>query len=88
MSSIEIKLKPFMTPNFAIQESPPGLRQDGFEPAPSIPLALLTAEALSEMCDEFRKEVFAKARKIDPATLIQTRTAWEPAKFTKTATRL
>lgn len=61
MGSIKVKLKPFRVPNFVIQEVPPGKRQDGYISAPSYPLSLLSAETLSEMCDEFRRGVFEKA---------------------------
>lgn len=62
-----IKLRPFSTPNFVMQEMPPGSRIEGFKELPSYPLRDVPAEDLAEMCDEFRAEVFRKAGKADPA---------------------
>jgi len=67
MASLEMKLRPFTVPNFAIVELPPGQRQDGFKEAPSFPLHNLSPETLASMCDEFRAAVFVKAMKVDPA---------------------
>jgi hypothetical protein len=74
MSAIELKLRPFVVPNFAIAEIPAGKRQDGFKEAPSFPLHSLTPETLASMCDEFRVAVFAKAMKHDPAKAPDSRT--------------
>lgn len=63
---MEIKLKPFMTPNYVIQEAPARSRQEGFVSAPSFPLSDVDAETLSRMCEEFRSEIFRKAGKTDP----------------------
>lgn len=56
----QIKLKPFMTPNFALAEGKPGLRQDGFIQATSYPIQELSDETLEAMCKQFRDDVFAK----------------------------
>lgn len=61
-----MQLKPFVVPNFAIAETPPRKRQDGMQEAPSFPLSELTEQALSDLCDDFRKRVFDKAGKKDP----------------------
>lgn len=61
-----IKLKPFLTPNFAIMEMPPGKREDGFKELPSVPLPEIDATELASMCDAFRAEIFRKAGKADP----------------------
>ena len=63
---MKIKLKPFSAPNYVVQVIPPRKRQDGLLNGYNYPLKEVPAEALSIMCDEFRKEVFAKAEKKDP----------------------
>lgn len=63
---MNIKLKPFGTPSFAILIMPAGKRQDGFTPTDGIPLREIDAEELSDMCDAFRAEIFKKAGKPDP----------------------
>ncbi len=67
MATINMKLKPFQTPNFVSLDLPPRPRQAGFnaEP-PTLPLKELDAEALSALCEDFRAEVFRKAGKVDP----------------------
>lgn len=62
MSTIKLKLKPFRVPNNVLVEQPPKPRQEGFQEYPSIPLSELDNETLEEMCAEFRKGVFEKAR--------------------------
>lgn len=67
MAQIKIKLKPFLTPNFALMESPPRSRQEGFNAERNtVPLSELSVEALDELCQEFRANVFQKAGKSDP----------------------
>jgi hypothetical protein len=66
MTEIKQKLRPFMTPNFVSVEMPPRPRQEGLVEAPKFALAELDAETLSELCDEFRADVFRKANKTDP----------------------
>jgi hypothetical protein len=65
MASKEFPITPFMVPNFVSIQMPPGLRQDGFKPNPSIPLSDLDMFTLGKLCDEFRAAVFAKAGKQD-----------------------
>ncbi len=59
---MNIKLKPFNVPNFALQQMPAGHRND----VPSYPLKDIPAEDLAELCDTFRAEIFRKAGKTDP----------------------
>lgn len=66
MAAIELKLKPFRVPNYAIVELPPGKREEGFTEAPKFHLFDMEAETLSSMCDRFRTDVFDKAGKRDP----------------------
>ena len=63
---IKLKLQPFQVPNYVITESNPRLKQDGFVESPSFHLSQLDEEILSELCDQFRKDVFANAEKVDP----------------------
>ena len=58
---IKLKLKPLSVPNFVIAESRPSTRQEGWKESSSFPLSDLDAETLNEMCNEFRRNVFAKA---------------------------
>lgn len=57
----EIELQPFRTPNFVLQVSPPGKREDGYKETPKYELAELSRETLEEMCAAFRAEVLTKA---------------------------
>jgi hypothetical protein len=59
---MNIKLKPFMVPNFVIQESgSAAASEQGYA------LTMVDAQELSDMCDVFRAAVFKKAGKADPA---------------------
>jgi hypothetical protein len=62
---IELKLKPFQVPNYVFSEHPPVLRQEGFQESPKFELRELSEEALSQLCDDFRRKVFEKAGKKD-----------------------
>lgn len=66
MAEMKLKLQPFVTPNYVLAEMPPGLKQDGMKEVPKWPLTDLTAETVSDLCDEFRREVFKKAERPDP----------------------
>ncbi len=54
--NINIKLEPWLTPNFVRAETP-GI---------CFTLSEASEEALSDLCDQFRAEVFRKAGKKDP----------------------
>jgi len=58
-----VKLKPFMVPNFVIQETPTGRKQDGFKESPKFALHELDDLTLQALCDQFVEDVFAKAEK-------------------------
>lgn len=64
---IELQLLPFNVPNCAIVKTSPTARQEGFIESPKFHLRDLEPDVLSELCDEFRRNVFAKAEKNDPA---------------------
>lgn len=61
MITSTIQFHPFIVPNSVVQVMPPGLRQDGFQAAPSHPLMDLAPGALSDLCEQFRKDVFERA---------------------------
>lgn len=65
--TIETALQPFMVPNYVREVGRVGKREEGFKETPAHPLSELAAQVLSDMCDEFRAGVFAKAGKNDPA---------------------
>lgn len=64
---MNIELNPWIIPNFVTLKMPPGKKQDGFKPAPAIPIESLDVKELAAQCDRFRADVFAKANKKDPA---------------------
>lgn len=66
---MKIRLKPWMTPNFVILDMPPRARQEGLAPLPGIPLCDVSAENLADLCDQFRAEVFRKAKQVDPGDI-------------------
>ena len=63
---LELQLRPFQVPNFVSAEMAPQQRQDGVTFSGGFPLSTVSAEKLSEMCDEFRAKIFEKAGKKDP----------------------
>lgn len=66
MATVEIKLQPFRPPNYVLVESPRKAREEGLVETPKFSLADLSAETLSDLCDQFRADVFEKAGKPDP----------------------
>lgn len=72
-----VNLRPFSVPSYVIQEVPPRTRQEGIVEAPTYRLDELDAETLAAMCDEFRRAVFHKAGKQDPAAATPTETGAE-----------
>jgi len=65
---MRIKLQPMRTPNFVLSKMPARAKEEGFKEGPKWALRKIPAEALSDLCDEFRREVFKKAKKDDPKT--------------------
>lgn len=63
---LSIEVESFTTPNFVILKQAPGERQDGFSQRPSFSIKEVDAQLLSELCDDFRRNIFLKANKIDP----------------------
>lgn len=61
MPHIKIETEPWSVPNFVLAKlGGPTTRST------SMSLDAVEATTLSELCDEFRREVFAKAKKVDP----------------------
>lgn len=58
---VEIKLQPFLVPNNAIED----IGELKFQTR-TYSLDLLDPHSLSDLCDQFRKDVFRKAGKSDP----------------------
>lgn len=59
----KVKLQPFRVPNFVLTEPPAGRREDGpIEVLPKYALSELDDETLDALCQQFRDDVFAKAR--------------------------
>lgn len=69
---VALEVKPWIVPNFVLIETPPGLRQDGWKPMPGMALKDVDPDVLSQMCDQFRTEVFEKAGKQDPQFLVMS----------------
>lgn len=63
---MKVNLKPFSTPNFVIAEQRLGLKQDGIVEPPKWHITEVDVSTLSELCDQFRKDIFEKAGKFDP----------------------
>jgi hypothetical protein len=64
---IDLEIEPFKAPGAVFLVNPPGKKEDGFDyKFGTIPTARLDAAVLSELCDKFRAEVFARAGKDDP----------------------
>lgn len=66
MTQINLDIQPFDVPDSVSLITKPGKRSDGFKPSPKFLISELDSKILSEMCNEFRKNVFEKANKKDP----------------------
>lgn len=58
-----IELEPFTIPNFVRAKSKVVVSQVGFKEIPPIPLEDLSVNTLHELCNQFTKDVFARAGK-------------------------
>lgn len=68
MANVSLKLRPFAVPDKVVVELPPGLKQDGMQPLPTLTLAQLSDETLAELIEEFSTNVLIAAGKMDKAT--------------------
>lgn len=66
MVEIKMEVLPFPVPDKVFVKQKPGTRQEGFKQNPGIPLDELDAEALNDLCKQFREAVFEKAKLLDP----------------------
>lgn len=60
-AKVEIEVRPFCVPDTVTL-----IAQQGEAMAATMPLSALDAETLDEMCDEFRREIFKRAKKNPP----------------------
>jgi len=63
---IELDLKAFKTPNFVLVCTSPTERQEGIKEEMKFNLTELDSLTLSELCDQFREDIFKKAGKEQP----------------------
>ena len=66
-------LLPFTVPDNVALKGEPRRRQDGFERQTVMPLADVSEGSLSDLCKQFRRDVFRKAGKIDPEEIGATK---------------
>ena len=62
MASINLQLQPFPVPSMVTIAMPPGKRQDGMKPAPTMALNELPDEVLEALIEEFAANVMKAAR--------------------------
>lgn len=65
---LSVDIAPWATPNFVSVKIPlrHRLSHTDLKETTGVPLAYVDAETLSELCNEFRAEIFRKANKKDP----------------------
>jgi hypothetical protein len=66
-----VNLNPWQVPNFATVKQKPGLKQDGIQPAVSIPVADLSQEALDSLAQAWLTELYNKADKHSPFHIVR-----------------
>lgn len=67
MAEIKVRLLPIRVPNYIIHEAQPRPQGEGFKENDKSKLEDLNPDTLAELCDDFRKSIFEKAGKTDPA---------------------
>ena len=65
MTTISLKLKPFAVPTHVTIELPPGRKQDGMQPLPTVLLSQLDDETLAGLIEEFSNAVLIAAGKVE-----------------------
>lgn len=75
---MQVELGSWPTPDFVPVKMPVRARQEGFTPdaAPKWHVRDVDTQTLSDLCDEFRRQIFEKAGKPDP---------WKRAKWVPNA---
>ena len=63
MANIEVKLQPIRVPNYILVETKIGKRQDGYKEVEKYHVNQLSENTLLELCDEFKRNLLAKANK-------------------------
>lgn len=63
-AKVDVAIEPFSTPNFVRRAKKTAASGDDSDPA--FPLRDVDASTLSELCDQFRADVFKQAGKLDP----------------------
>ena len=64
---MQITFRPFITPSYALEDLAPRPGEAGFTAIMARSIRDIDAETLSQMCDNFRADVFRKAGKEDPS---------------------
>ncbi len=63
---VRAEVRPIAIPNFLLM-----VGRDGELTGQSLPLSGASADGLSALCDDFRRRVFEKAGKTDPAARVR-----------------
>jgi len=61
--NIKLDLQPFTVPNYVLVKEKPRPREDGFKEGRKFHLSELDTVTLDKLCNNFRAEVFKKAKK-------------------------
>lgn len=69
MTMMQMNLKPWLAPNYAPMEMPPGKREDGVKELPSFHVSELSQEALDGQAKRWLSDLYIKAKKPNPWTL-------------------
>lgn len=62
-----VEIQPFTTPRYVFQKMPPNSRLEGLNEVPKYYISDIDPQILSDLCDQFRADIFEKANKPDPA---------------------
>ena len=65
-ANIELELQSFTVPNYVLVKEKPGRREEGFQEGMKFHLSELDSLTLDKLCNDFRAEVFKKAKKQEP----------------------
>lgn len=71
-ATIEMKLKPWQTPNHAIVDQPPGDREGGPIPLVTVSIRDLSEAALQALTAQWISDIYMKAGKPSPWTNIRS----------------
>lgn len=63
MPTVELKLKPMLTPNYVQVDMPPGAKEDGVRELPSIAVKDLPEQALDAIVSQWLTDLYKKAGK-------------------------